>query len=78
MALYGKPAGSGVQVSLNNTDYPGTGTKLDPGYVVHVTNLIQNEKYVFAAGGYNPEGVCVNGMGETCKEIITLLPLSLH
>lgn len=33
---------------------------------------------MFAAGGYTPEGVCVNGIGETCKEVITLLPLSLH
>ena len=77
-ALYGKPAGSGVAVSLNNTDYPGTGEKLPPGHIVHVTNLIQNEKYVFAAGCYTPEGVCVNGIGETCKEVLTLLPLPLH
>lgn len=27
IALYGKPAGSGVAVSLNNTDYEGTGQK---------------------------------------------------
>jgi hypothetical protein len=78
IALYGKPAGSGVAVSLNNTDYPGTGTKLDPGHIVHVTNLIQHERYVFAAGGFTPTGQCVNGIGETCKDIITLLPLSMH
>jgi hypothetical protein len=40
--------------------------------------LIPNEKYVFAAGGYTPEGKCVNGIGETSNEILTLLPLSLH
>ena len=28
MSLFGKPAGSGVAVSLNNTDYEGTGVKL--------------------------------------------------
>lgn len=77
-SLYGKPAGSGVAVSLNNTDYPGTGEKLNPGHIVNVNNLIQNEKYVFAAGCFNPEGVCVNGIGETCKEILTLLPLPLY
>jgi len=27
-ALYGKPSGSGVAVSLNNTDYEGTGSKM--------------------------------------------------
>ena len=30
-ALYGKPSGSGVAVSLNNTDYEGTGEKKRPG-----------------------------------------------
>lgn len=78
VALYGKPSGSGVAVSLNNTDYPGTGEKKAPGGVVNVTGLIPNERYVFAAGGYTPEGHCVNGIGETSNEILTLLPLSLH
>lgn len=31
VALYGKPSGSGVAVSLNNTDYEGTGVKKLPG-----------------------------------------------
>ena len=78
VALYGKPSGSGVAVSLNNTDYEGTGEKRAPGRVVNVTGLIPNERYVFAAGGYTPEGICVNGIGETSNEILTLLPLSLH
>lgn len=78
VALYGKPSGSGVAVSLNNTDYAGLGEKKSPGYIVNVTGLIPNEKYVFAAGGYNSEGKCVNGIGETSNEILTLLPLSLH
>ena len=78
VALYGKPSGSGVAVSLNNTDYDGTGEKKAPGEVVNVTGLIPNERYVFAAGGYTSEGVCVNGIGETSNEILTLLPLSLH
>lgn len=78
VALYGKPSGSGVNVSLNNTDYAGTGVKLAPGHIVHVTGLIPNERYVFASGGYTPDGICVNGIGETCKEILSVLPLSLH
>lgn len=77
-ALYGKPSGSGVAVSLNNTDYEGTGAKMAPGHVVNVTGLIPNERYVFASGGFTQDGICVNGIGETCKEILTLLPLSLH
>jgi hypothetical protein len=77
-ALYGKPSGSGVAVSLNNTDYEGTGEKRKPGHVINVAGLIPNERYVFAAGGFTADGICVNGIGETCKEILTLLPLSLH
>jgi len=78
MALFGKPSGSGVGVSLNNTEYDGTGEKRMAGAVVKVTGLIPNEKYVFAAGGYTHDGICVNGIGETSSDIITLLPLSLH
>lgn len=78
MALFGKPSGSGVAVSLNNTDYEGTGVKMAPGHIVNITGLIPNERYVFAAGGYTADGICVNGIGETCKEILTLMPLSLH
>lgn len=52
MALFGKPSGSGVAVSLNNTEYDGTGDKMKPGHIVSVTGLVPNEKYVFAAGGY--------------------------
>ena len=78
VAVFGKLSGSGVNVSLNNTDYEGTGVKQAPGHIVHVQGLIPNERYVFAAGGYNHEGTCVNGIGETCKEILTVQPLSLH
>lgn len=78
IALFGKPSGSGVAVSLNNTEYEGTGDKREPGTVINVTGLIPNERYVFAAGGYTQDGICVNGIGETSTDIITLLPLSLH
>jgi hypothetical protein len=52
MSMFGKPAGSGVAVSLNNTEYEGTGEKKNPGAIINVTGLIPHEKYVFAAGGY--------------------------
>ena len=42
-----------------------------------MTGLIPNETYVFAAAGFTDDGICVNGIGETCKEILTLLPLPL-
>jgi hypothetical protein len=77
MALFGKPSGSGVAVSLNNTEYDGTGQKVRPGATVTITGLTPNEKYVFASAGYAKDQVCVNGIGETTDDIITLLPLSL-
>jgi len=43
-----------------------------------VSGLIPHEKYVFAAGAYTKDGICVNGIGETTSEVVTLLPLSLH
>ena len=36
MALFGKPSGSGVAVSLNNTDYEGTGERVEVGSVIDV------------------------------------------
>lgn len=77
LALYGKPSGSGVAVSLNNTDYDGTGEKFSPGAVVKVTGLQPNENFVFAAGGFTSDSICVNGIGETSSEILACLPLPL-
>jgi hypothetical protein len=78
MAVFCKPSGSGVGVSLNNTEYDGTGEKQAPGSIVSITGLVPNEKYVFASGGYTADGICVNGIGETSAEVVALLPLSLH
>jgi hypothetical protein len=78
MALYGKPSGSGVGVSLNNTEYEGTGEKVEMGAIINVQGMIPNEKYVFAGAGYTADGICVNGIGETSNEVVALLPLSLH
>jgi len=77
ISLYGKPAGSGVAVSLNNTDYEGTGQKLPQGHIVTVQGLLPNKAYVFAVGGYTSDGICVNGIGETSDEILTVLPLNV-
>ena len=57
MALFGKESGSGVAVSLNNTEYPGTGDKVAPGSVITVSNLTPNRKYVFACGGYTDDNI---------------------
>lgn len=48
ISLFGKESGSGVAVSLNNSEFPGTGVKFDPGSIVTVSKLTPNKKYVFA------------------------------
>lgn len=48
MAIFGKESGSGVAVSLNNTEFPGTGDKAAPGSIITISNLTPNRKYVFA------------------------------
>ena len=57
IALFGKESGSGVAVSLNNSEFPGTGVKFDPGSVVTVSRLTPNKKYVFACGAYTQDGI---------------------
>jgi hypothetical protein len=78
MSIFGKPSESGVAVSLNNTEYRGTGMKVDPGSVITVSGLTPDKKYVFACAGYTEDGVCVNGIGETSDEILTSLPLNIN
>lgn len=43
-----------------------------------VSGLLPNKSYVFAAGGYTQDGICVNGIGETSEEILTVLPLNIQ
>jgi len=43
-----------------------------------VSGLLPNKAYVFAAGGYTEDGICVNGIGETSEEILTVLPLNIY
>jgi hypothetical protein len=76
VALFGKPSGSGISVSLNNIQYHGTGVPRIPGSVVHVTGLLPNEKYVFAAADYQDNSSSY-GIGETCEDIVALLPLPI-
>lgn len=77
IALYGKISVSGVGVSLNNTDYEGTGVRLPFGSLVTVPGLLPHEKYVFAAAAYTEDGGCPHGIGETSDEIISLLPMPM-
>lgn len=57
MAIFGKESGSGVAVSLNNTEFPGTGDRVNQGSIVTVSGLTPNRKYVFACGGYTFDNI---------------------
>ena len=78
IALYGKISVSGVGVSLNNTDYDGTGQRLPFGSVVTVGGLLPHEKYVFAAASFAEDSSCPHGIGETSDEFIALMPMSIQ
>ena len=77
--LRGVDAAATIWVACGSEDErEEDGVQQPQGHIVHVSGLIQNETYVFAAGGYTSEGICVNGIGDTCSNVLTLLPLSLH
>ena len=76
-ALYGKVSVSGVGVSLNNTDYEGTGTRVPFGSVLTVPGLLPHDKYVFGAAAFCDDGSCPHGIGETSDEFVALVPMSV-
>lgn len=82
--VFGKPAGAGTDVSLNNCDYPGTGEPIavsidDPTWpVVTIERLIPNDSYVFAVAAYAEDGQIIgSGIGPTTSPVITCSPLPL-
>jgi len=78
MSMYGKVSQNGVDVSLTSTDLQNTGTRVKNGAIVTITNLRVNEKYCFAAAGYNPQEKVINGIGKTGEDIATVNPLPLN
>ena len=63
MAMYGKIAQFGVDVSLTSTELQNTGTRYPVGSIVTIPNLRMNEKYVFACAAYNPQERLINNIG---------------
>ncbi len=79
MALFGKASQHGVDVSATCTDLQNTGTRVTNGAIVTVGRLRMNEKYCFAAAGYDPrEKIINNEIGKTGEDIATVLPLPLN
>ena len=67
LRLFGKTAGAGTDVTLNNLELPGSGIPVEYdeqsgcAKAVTVTGLIPNEAYVFAVAAYDHSGqvLCV-------------------
>lgn len=78
LALFGKEAKTGTNVSLTNNELPGLNQKHPIDEVITVTDLLPNETYHFAAAGYTHEGDCIGGIGDTCESVVTLLPLPIN
>ncbi|RHY34747.1 hypothetical protein DYB32_000680 [Aphanomyces invadans] len=70
--VFGKGTGAGTDVSLNNMEFPGTGT-----IRATVSGLLPNESYVFAVAAYDAHDQVVEGIGATSAPILTLNPLVL-
>ena len=77
LALYGKEARSGTNVSLTNYEFEGLNAKHAIDEVITINNLTPFETYHFAAAGFTEDGECIGGIGETCETIITLFPLHI-
>jgi hypothetical protein len=77
LALYGKEARSGTNVSLTNLEFEGLGVKHNFDTVVTLNNLTPFEAYHFAAAGFTEDGECIGGIGETCETVVTLFPLHI-
>ncbi|GMH70729.1 hypothetical protein TrLO_g545 [Triparma laevis f. longispina] len=81
--LFGKPSGAGTDVSLNNTDFPGTGVAIpfDPQTYssppITVTGLPTNDSYVFAVAAFDESGEIIGRLGQMCTPIEALNPLPL-
>jgi hypothetical protein len=54
---YAKPAGSGVDVSLNNDQYPGTAVVFPKGSLVTISGLLPYETYVAAVATVDASGM---------------------
>jgi hypothetical protein len=64
-AVYCKPFGAGVELSINATamQYEGTGVKVPAGTRVTVQGLRPNDTYMFAVAAFDKHGRLVGGLG---------------
>ncbi|KAH9163015.1 hypothetical protein LEN26_000691 [Aphanomyces euteiches] len=79
--VYGKETGAGTDVSLNNMEYPGTGSIIFPSpqpLLATISGLQPNESYVFAVAAFDANDQVIGGIGATSLPVVTLNPLMLH
>jgi hypothetical protein len=75
ISLYGKKSAHGVNVSLTCTELNNTGRRHEPGEVVRVDGLTENEAYCFAVAAWDAREEVSGGIGETGVTVPALLPL---
>jgi len=84
LKLYGKPSGAGTDVSINNTEFPGTGVSLPYDHRSHtsnpvtVTGLPENDSYVFAIAAFDENDEILGNIGGTSQPVEALNPLNLQ
>ena len=82
-AIYGKPAGAGTSVSLNNTEIKGTGHAVEVpssgNAMIQFTvwGLLPGESYVFALAACDASFNTIGAIGKTSDPVGALLPLPL-
>lgn len=68
-AVYCKPFGAGVELSINATtaQYDGTGTLVPIGDRVTIKGLQPNDTYMIAIAAYDAKGRLIGELGTTCS-----------
>eukprot|EP00892_Ulva_mutabilis_P009551 jgi/Ulvmu1/6969/UM033_0026.1 len=76
-AVYCKPFGAGVELTMNPTatQYEGTGVQVPVGQRATIANLRPNDTYIFAIAAYDDQRTLIGGLGEATGEVLIALPL---
>ena len=77
-AIFGQVSTGSNIVKINNNKLLNTGIARDSSKLFTISNLNNNEKYIFAYAGYDDEGIIINDIGATSKQVEAYFPLPLY
>lgn len=78
ISIYGKAAGAGTDVSLNNCEFPGTGVLYQVGTkTVTISRLVPHENYVFAFAVHDSNGNVLGNISQTSIPACSTCPLPI-